>query len=479
MSRHHGISRGLLSVLAAISVLALPPSAARGQAAWEYAPYQVRIQLALAPAPQLTPALMDSLGQAAAARADAVLGAIWQVEASAAPSSLHDALLYDMPYLTADSISAAAPSEDLAADKLYLAAIAYVDGSYQIAVREFDCRTRQLGPLNLRVADAPAGLAPALWDAVVASFTPLARIERVEEKQVVARLRAGGLAVDATSPALVEPGMVMRPIIRRADRSGQPMKGGVQEVPWTVLAVDARRDSILECTIYSGYRAPIPARASARIERLALLVRPRTESTRLVLKARDNPEKPLAEYEVHAKAPTEEQPQLIGLTDMQGGLDLPRAEGGLQILYIRSGKQLLARLPILPGQAETIVASITDDDRRLEAEGFLAALSSRALDLVARREILAARFRARLKEGKLAEAQQLLDAFRKLESRADLNRDLNQYRQRAVAGDKLTQQRIDKLFADAQQMLLLRPLSDELLAQLTRELAAVRGAGGQ
>ena len=100
-----------------------------------------------------------------------------------------------------------------------------------------------------------------------------------------------------------------------------------------------------------------------------------------------------------------------------------------------------------------------------------------ALDLVARREILAARLRARLKEGQLDEAQALLDEFRRLPTQVDLARELDQQRRRVASPDRLTQERIDKLFVDAQQVLVLKPLSDELLNQLTRELSATRGPG--
>ena len=151
----------------------------------------------------------------------------------------------------------------------------------------------------------------------------------------------------------------------------------------------------------------------------------------------------------------------------------------MQLLYVKSGKQLLARLPVLPGQSESLLASVVDDDRRLQAEGLILAMQSRALDLVARREILAARFRAKLKAGQLSEAQQLLDAFRKMETRQDLSRDLDQYRQRVASQDKLTQARIDKLFTEAQKLLTLRPLSDEMLGELTRELAARSGGGAK
>jgi hypothetical protein len=300
----------------------------------------------------------------------------------------------------------------------------------------------------------------------------------VEQQKVVARLRAGGLIPAPDSPAVVEPGMVLRPIIRRNDRSGLPAKGGIQAVDWSFLAVDERRDAVLECTLQSGYRAPIPARGGVRVERLALAVRPRYEATKLELRSRTDPAKPLVGYEVHRREEGNDETKLLGVTDEHGSFNLSRGDEPLELLVIKSGKQLLARLPIVPGQAETMTAKIVDDDGRLAAEGLIATLSSRALDLVARREILAARIRARVKEGKIDEAQRLLDDFRRLETRNELSRDLDRYRQQVISSDKVTQGRIDKLFTEAQKLLLLKPLSDELLAQLTRELSAARASGG-
>jgi hypothetical protein len=204
-------------------------------------------------------------------------------------------------------------------------------------------------------------------------------------------------------------------------------------------------------------------------------VKPRFAGTRLVLSARDNTGKPLAGYEIHARSGEDEQPELLGLTDHAGAFELPREDGTLVTLYIRNGRQLLAKLPIVPGHVETAAAKLPDDDPRLQAEGFIAAISSRAVDLVARREILAARIRARLKAGKLSEAQQFLDEFRKIETRADLNRDIQQFRLNNVISDPLTRSRTDKLFQETQKLLLLRALSDDLLIDLTREVAQVRG----
>jgi hypothetical protein len=447
---------------------------ARAQATWEYTPYQVRLVVALTPAPQLSSDLTVSIGESVAARADAVFGAVWSLTTSAAESQLRSEMLAGMASLTAEKVVAAVPPAELGADKLYLARIHWHNETFRVGVRELDCRTRQLGTLVERTAASRSELASGLWDAVVECFAPLARIELVDDTHITARLRSAGLVTDPASPLLVEPGMVLRPIVRRNDRGGQPAKGGIQPLPWTVLAVNERRESVLECTLFSGYRTSVPARGGLRVERLALLIRPTRDSTRLVLRARDKPEKALAGYEIYTRALGSDEPHLAGRSDVEGGIELTRGNGPLQMVFVRNGKQLLARLPIVVGEEVTVEALIPDDDRRLEAEAYVAALSSRALDLVARREIMVARFRARLKEGKVNEAQQLLDDFRKLETSSDLNRELELYKQRATVEDRTTRRRVEALFVDAQKLLRAAPLSDELLGRLTRELAAAQ-----
>jgi len=455
-------------------LIATCPATVLAQAAWEYTPYQAIVWLALEPVPQLPPTIIASLGDSVASRTRAMWAGVLHVQVEAPPAALQSFLLSDLDSITADAVAAGASREALEADKLYLTAVTPRAGAIALRVREHDCRTRQLGPVVERTCATIDELALALCDALTECFTPLARIEQADDRTLVARLRAAGLIENPASPALVEPGMVLRPVIRRNDRTGLPAKGGIQPIPWSFLTVEKRLNALLECTLRSGYRAAIPALGGARIERLALLVRPRHEATTLVLRSRSDAEKPLVGYEVHRRLKDGDKTELLGITDNRGSLAVPPGDGSLETLVVKNGRQLLARLPLVPGYEQTLTASIVDDEGRLAAEGFVEALSSRVLDLVARREILAARIRARVKDGKTDDAQRLLDEFRRLETRADLNRELDRFRQQVATNDKQTQQRIDKVFADAQKLLLLKPLSDELLTQLTREVTGAK-----
>jgi hypothetical protein len=362
-------------------------------------------------------------------------------------------------------------------DKLVIVRLSPTSLGWNVEARELDCRARQWGPPSQRTAACLEELPLAAWDALAESFVPLGRIESVEGTGVVARLRAAGLAIRASSPALIEKGRILQPVVRRNDRAGQPIaKTGIQVLAWTLLAVESRSESLLSCKLHSGYRGALSARASPRSERLALLVKPQFPTTTLQLRARTADQRPLSGYEVYAKRPDSEEAVHLGSSDWRGQIVLPRSDGALELLLIRNGAQLLARLPIVAGQDERLAADLMDDDGRLQAEGAVAALHSRALDLVARREILASRFRSRLKEEKYDDAQVMLDQFRRLESRADLSRSFDEMQKAVSASDRLTQQRIQKLFDDARRLLTVKGLSDDMVNTLAAELTKARTA---
>jgi hypothetical protein len=478
MTRH--FPPGPVAACSARSILAvglalLLPATVLAQAAWEYSPYQVRVWIAAPPMPQFPPALHADLSAKIVARADVAFGAVVSMRCEDAPPALANGLLdnLEVPF---DRLKAVAPDVSNA-DKLIVVRLTRGDAGWKAAARELDCRTWQWSPITERAAGSTDELPLAAWDALAASFTPIARIEAVEGAEVKARLRAGGLIINPASPAMAEKGMVLRPIVRRNDRTGQPAaKGGIQAIPWTLLSIESREDALLSCRLHSGYRAAIPSRGGARTERLALLVRPQFEITTLALKSRSAQPRPLAGYEVFAKGADGGESPLLGTTDWRGRIELPQGDGSLQVLLVRSGRQLLARLPLVPGQAELLEAPLSDDDGRLQTEGAVAAMHSRALDLAARREIVAARFRAKLKERKFDEAQTLLDEFRKLDSRTDLSRSLDEQQQQVQASDRLTQQRIDKLLGEARTLLTVKALSDDMINTLAAELARARSA---
>jgi hypothetical protein len=219
----------------------------------------------------------------------------------------------------------------------------------------------------------------------------------------------------------------------------------------------------------------LAGRASARVVKLALLAKPRHASTDLVLQTEEEHPVPLQGYDVYAKDPVTEDSELIGASDWRGRVRISKGDQPLLILYVRSGGLLLARLPLAPGLEAELPAQITNDDVRLQAEGFVKGLQSRIMDAVARRELYVARFRRALQEKKLDKAKTLLEEFGRLENRSDLATLVNQQEQRLTSQDRRVQAKIDQLFSQTRQ-LLAKFLDPQTSNKLNQEyLQATKG----
>jgi len=169
-------------------------------------------------------------------------------------------------------------------------------------------------------------------------------------------------------------------------------------------------------------------------------------------------------------------PVLLGHTDWRGTIEVGPGESPLRLVYLKNGGQLLARLPIVPGLEATLTAEVPDDAPRLAAEGFVKGLQGQLMDLEAQRRILAERIRLRIKEGKLPEAEQLLEELKQLPTRNDLIRQLDQQQnQQVVSPNAIVQGRIDRLYGDMREA-LGKYLAPSLLNDLIGEVNQARGA---
>jgi hypothetical protein len=464
-----GITACLLALFCALAVWSRPVSA---QESWEYSPYQVQIWLVLPDDPTWRVGNFEQLKQVLLGRAESKFGPSWECVVDQAPDTIAGEVRIALADLKVDQVQSVVP-QGFKADKIYLVAIAEDIGSFLVRIRELDYRARQFG--MVRELDVPQrdALPWRIWDGIVQAFTPIAKIERVDKMDVTARIKAGGLITEDDSAAWIRTGAALLPVIRRNDRFGEPANNGISRVAWTMLEVLEQDGVQLKCKLHTGYRSPIPSKGTARLERLALLVQPQFPSTRLHLRSRDKQAVPLVGYEVWRKTQGLEG-ELIGRTDWRGDIELPREEAGqLQTLLIKSGGQLLARLPLVPGQEPRMEAAVVNDDLRVQAEGILQSFQSRIMDLEARRQITAIRMRAKIKERKFDEAQQLLEEFRTIDTREQMKRLLDQ--QVIRSNDPTTQKRIEKLFVDA-NTLLFKFLDPNMGIALQTELIQAKAA---
>ena len=211
---------------------------------------------------------------------------------------------------------------------------------------------------------------------------------------------------------------------------------------------------------------------------MALAVIPPRRPSILTLVSRSEPKRVLAGYEVYARPPDKKTAVPLGRTDRQGRIRVPPGESPLRVLLARNGGELLARLPIVPGLEPACTAEIPNDDRRLEAEGLVSGLRQDLVDLVARREVLFARTRARIKAGKFDEAEELIGQLLRLQkSERVLASTVALERRRARAEDPGMQRKIDALFSDTQK-LLRKHFLPGAIQQLRQELRSARGGRG-
>jgi len=461
-----------LAACAVHSVLLLTTRSALAQSVWELTPYQVRTVVALAAGPGLNDRLQNDLERELTDRSEAVIGAAWQLTVVPASTHLRGRLLSGVQRVELDDL----PDDWKELDKLFLLLVSGDRQGYQLVARELDVRTRSWGSVNTASVHALGRVSQQAFELLVRSFAPLAAVESVDAKTAALRLRAARLRPRDPTLHWSREGDIFRAVARQSNRDGTLR--GIQEIPWTVLRVESNTDGFVSCEIISGLRSPLSRRRRGRVEQLALAVRPPQRPTTLLLQGRVAPKRPLAGYEVISLGRDPSRAELLGRTDYRGRIEVSPGDDPYRVLMIKSGGELLARLPMVPGLTPTLVAEVPDDSARLEVEGIVTGLQENLVDLVARREVLLARARARVEEDKLEEARKLIAELRQLRTREQFAQILRQQRPLFSTPDKAVQSKIDKLFSDTEE-LLARYLDPAEISQLEAEIRrASEGATG-
>jgi hypothetical protein len=228
--------------------------------------------------------------------------------------------------------------------------------------------------------------------------------------------------------------------------------------------------------LYTGIRNPISGRSSRRTERLALAISTPSGPTRFLLRSREDNKRILVGYDVYSRTPsgdTSEKSEFLGSSNFRGELEIHPGAHPLRILYIKNGRELLARLPMVPGLEAEITASLIDDDLRLEAEGFVMGIQQNLVDMVIQRKILETRIKKRIVKQKFDEAEELLDDLRALRLPTHYSLELDRERQRLTRNDSRAQKKISLLFSGT-QTILREYLDARAVETLAKELAAAR-----
>ncbi|GAA5506381.1 hypothetical protein [Novipirellula caenicola] len=365
-------------------------------------------------------------------------------------------------------------------DKIFVVRIDEEVAPAAVHVVEIDTLMRHFGPVASQRFVQPSEMAGTIGRTMIEAFAPVVRIEDAGKKNAKGLLRAGGLILDDKSPAMVHVGDVLEPMVRKNDRNGNPIQIG--PIEWAYLQVTEKENVRLEMDFYAGRPVGLQGRNNKRTFRMALRSRPFGESTMLRLHAQKDPDFPLIGYEIYNKDLETGDMSFVGRTDWNGRLDVAAADSPLHLLYVKNGGAVLARLPMVPGLNPHAVADLSGDDMRLQAEAYIRGVQNAIIDLVAIRELLAARVRLRLRKGEMDEARELLHALREQPTHEriadDMDKKLTAFLNQPGAKNPNQRAKIDQMFSQTQD-LLSRQINPEKIRALEEDMITAQKNGGR
>lgn len=343
-------------------------------------------------------------------------------------------------------------------DKALLGTVEETDAGVRVCCREWDKSSQTATAAVRRDVRDPRLLADLLFAELASHFRPIAQVdELLPDKSLELRLRGGELLPSDPAAAPVAAGMYFAPYARHFDR--QHNLRGVQSIPWTYLRLTGVERARVRGETVSAYPAPISG-SKRRVEFLAIAVKPRFQDTAVVVFPRGQADNPLAgtRIELLNRQPSAADPvddRLTLLTDRLGTVRIPvDPREPLRLMYVMSGRAVLAVVPFIPGETPRLSLEVPDDAPRLAAEGEMAIIEAELIESVARREVLMARGLGLAKQNKWPEVDQVLAQIDSLPGpQAFTTRiervQLDMVARARQAGDKVQEQRIVNLCRQA------------------------------
>ncbi|WP_039961250.1 hypothetical protein [Rhodopirellula europaea] len=380
-----------------------------------------------------------------------------------------------VPPITGQVIDAAE-----AYDKIFIVRIRTATTPMKVESVEFDTLMRYFGDTSQATVSS-FNLLPEVVGATLRDvFAPVARIDDAGKNNAVGLVRASGLVTDKNSPALVNVGDVLVPMVRKDDRNGSPISIG--PLDWAYLLtkeLDGRR---VKMDFHAGRAGGLQGRKNARTHRVGLRIRPRKDETLLRLHAKGDPNQPLIGYEIYEKELEGKSMTFIGRTDWNGRLNVePNDEQPLRLLYVKNGGAVLARLPMVPGHHEKMIADLGGDDMRLQAESYIRGVQNSIIDLLAIRELFKARIMMRLERGDLEPAEELLEVLRNQPTNERLANDMGKRQSefiKAIGKNANQQRKVDEMFSVTREM-LTKHINPKLVRDLEEAMIVAKENGGK
>jgi len=445
---------------------------------WDMSPYKVQIYVRIDAAPGWTAARRKELIGELASRAAGLVGCVWRVDAAEAPAELHWDRASALDQVALDTIPAAA----IDGDKVILVGLEQsAERKVSFWARELDVRTRHWSATISEPAPPPSAsiddLAQQAVHAAWTAFRPFGRIESIADPAVTVRIRGGGLPAANRALQLIRPGSVWQPVVRHFDVAGKTVKDGVFPIAATWLRTGAVDGATAQCGLVTGVQDPLALEYDGRTEYLALAVSGRTANgTALVCLTHGAPERPLAGLDVLVRDTADQKPRLVGQTDSSGTIQLTSSTPNVFMVYVRSGDDLLTKMPVVPGLEPSLTIRLDDTGRRPESARFVAAMRVDLLDLAAQQRMLAAKFKRQVINGQLDDAAKTVAALRTLTTSEQFLKSLDEYRAKlsTTLADPAATAWLDKQIEEIKALAPSNVLNASDLTKLESVLASMR-----
>lgn len=152
----------------------------------------------------------------------------------------------------------------------------------------------------------------------------------------------------------------------------------------------------------------------------------------------------------------------------------------LKKIYVKSGNEVLAMLPLVPGIERVSQAGLLDDRRRLETEAFVRGFQHEIIDLIGLRNLLAAQIKLSIKKEDFEQASETFDRLQGLKNYTEMARELDLIQRRLIDESRgeiprFSKRPIDRMFQNTRN-LLQKFLQDELVEASKQSLESAQQA---
>ena len=513
IARRTGLRLLLLVIALAVPVPlraeAPPPSRPEK---WAWQPYEVTVVLQPSVELEATADWWPRYEQSLHNVLQTTFGPLWSVrfsrgidpsDSSAVVVASTDASTPPSPTPASTAVAARSAIPDDVLRKRFAVSLDWRGSAVLLSATEYDEFTGTASHTVASLCADPDRIDWATVDLLIAVFRPVALIEPIRGGGVSVVVRGERLWPTQLPPPTSRPSEVFYRYLNKS-RAVE----AIQAVPFTwILHQQTAEAGESTWQVVSGLRSPLAGRRQ-RVDIVGLAVGPLAETTRLGLQSRRSAARKLAGLDVLVSRPgRDEQERLIsdraGQAVLTASAAPPTVDASasestaatpsiplpsdlipisqaksripvLSTLEVRSGKAVLARIPLVAGAHRQTTLELQDDTLRLNVEGELAILQAAVIDTVSRRAVLMARIRRDARLGlwpSVKSGLKELDALPNLERfRADLaGLQLPAQSLARADRDRQTESRIKRMCQETGDM-MARFLSDEPVVTLRGEI---------